>query len=226
MVEILKKFPLFQGIAMHDLRKLLNCLSAKEQAYEKGSWIMDGAEANRFVGIVLNGHVQLVHHDYYGNRTIFSDIPAGELFGETLAGIQGKHFPLVAEAKTDCAVLIFDYHRIIGTCSSSCSFHRTLIFNMLGIINEKNQQLSEKLLILSKRSSREKLLAFLSAEAQKAGRNPFRIPFTRQELADYLSLDRSALSNELSKMQKDGLIRCNRNDFALLDKESPVSFVS
>lgn len=92
---------------------------------------------------------------------------------------------------------------------------------MLGIINEKNLQLSEKLLILSKRSSREKLLAFLSSEAQKAGSNQFHIPFSRQELADYLSLDRSALSNEISKMQKDGLILCNRKDFTLLTEELP-----
>jgi CRP-like cAMP-binding protein len=206
MVEILKNFPLFQGIAMHDLRKLLRCLSAQEKSFEKGQWIINGEEPNQWVGLVLQGYVQLIHHDYYGNRTIFSELGVGQL----------------AEAKTDSTVLLFDYHRIIGTCSSSCVFHRTLIFNMLGIINEKNQQLSEKLLILSKRSSREKLLAFLSSEAQKAGSNQFHIPFSRQELADYLSLDRSALSNELSKMQKDGLILCNRNDFTLLtESRSP-----
>ena len=221
MVEILKNFPLFQGIAMHDLRKLLRCLSAQEKSFEKGQWIINGEEPNQWVGIVLTGHVQLIHHDYYGNRTIFSDLASGQLFGETLAGITDQIFPLVAEAKTEYTVLLIDYHRIIGTCNSSCEFHRTLIFNMLGIINEKNRQLSEKLLILSKRNSREKLLAFLSFEAQKAGSNHFHIPFSRQELADYLSLDRSALSNELSKMQKTGLILCNRNDFTLLTEELP-----
>ena len=216
MVEILKNFPLFQGIAMHDLRKLLRCLSAQEKSFEKGQWIINGEEPNQWVGLVLHGHVQLIHHDYYGNRTIFSELGEGQLFGETLAGISGKVFPLVAEAKTDSTVLLFDYHRIIGTCSSTCVFHRTLIFNMLGIINEKNLQLSEKLLILSKRSSREKLLAFLSSEAQKAGSNQFHIPFSRQELADYLSLDRSALSNELSKMQKEGLLRTQKSHFELI----------
>lgn len=215
-LDILKKCPLFTGIDETELQALLGCLSATKKHYEKNSFIFMADDVVTSIGIVLSGNVHIIQEDLWGNRTILGDIETGGLFGEAFSCAETKRLPISVLATQTSDILLIDYHRVVTTCSSACAFHARLIKNMLRILARKNIMLTQKMEFLTRRTTREKLLAYLSAQAQQAGSNAFEIPFNRQELAEYLSVDRSAMSNELSKMQADGILTFHRNQFKLL----------
>ena len=214
--EILKKVPLFAGILDEDIFDLLTCLNARVRAYSKGEAVFLTGEPAGAVGIVCAGGVQVIKEDFMGNRTILSKLESGDLFGEAFACGQIERLPVSVLSVAGSEILFIDYSRIVTTCSSACVFHSRLIENMLGVLASKNVMLNQKIEVLSKRSTREKLIAYLSAQAQKAGSNSFIIPFNRQELADYLCVDRSAMSNELGKLRDEGVLSFEKSRFALL----------
>ena len=168
------------------------------------------------VGIVLSGQAHVVREDVDGNQMIITELKGCDLFGETFACIETKHCPVTVEAITDCNIMWIDYHRVITSCSSACSFHTRLIGNMLRIIAFKNLRLNRRLEILAKRSIRERLLAYLELQAENNGSRSFLIPFGRNKLADYLCTDRSAMSRELGKMRDEGILKFEKNKFTLL----------
>ena len=214
--EILKFTPLFRGIGETDLQPLLSCLGAKALRYKKGKTVfLSGERIERF-GIVLSGQVQVVKDDYYGNRSILAHIDPGNLFGESFANGEIKTLPVSVIATAESELLFVDCHRLATPCSRACAFHSRLIQNMLRIVSMKNVALTQKIEFTSKRTTREKLLAYLSSEAQKVGSSHFHIPFNRQELADYLFVDRSAMSAELGKLRDDGILQFDKNRFELL----------
>lgn len=217
-LEILKSVPLFAGINESDMESLLSCLSAREAHYDKNEAVFHKDEDAVNVGIILSGEVQVIREDYYGNRSILAKLNQGMLFGETFVCADIKKLPVSVFTTTESNVLFIDYRRIVTTCTETCVFHSRLIFNMLKILAQKNIMLNQKIEFVTKRTTREKLLAYLSTEAQKAGSNSFAIAFNRQELADYLSVDRSAMSAELCRLRDDGLIRFNKNKFELFNK--------
>ncbi|MEA4815977.1 MAG: Crp/Fnr family transcriptional regulator [Lachnospiraceae bacterium] len=214
--ELLKTVSLFKGIEESNLQPLLSCLSAKTVCYEKGQTVLLGGESTKLFGIVLSGQVQIVQYDYYGNRSILASIDPGNLFAESFACAEIKKLPVNVIATTESEILFIDCRRLAVPCTKACGFHSKLIQNMLNIVSMKNIYLTQKIEFTSKRTTREKLLAYLSAEAQKAGTNRFDIPFNRQELADYLSVERSAMSAELSKLRDDGVLNFHKNQFKLL----------
>lgn len=214
--EVLKTLDLFKGIDESELVPLLSCLSAKEAHYEKGQTVFLSGEKIECFGIVLSGQVQVVQDDYYGNRSIFAKIGTGNLFGESFACAETKTLPVSVITTIESDLLFIDCHRLAAPCANACAFHRSLIQNMLNIIAMKNISLTQKMEFTSKRTTREKLMAYISAEAKKATSNQFSIPFNRQELADYLSVERSAMSAELSKLRDDGILKFNKNQFELL----------
>lgn len=215
-LEILKTVELFKDIEESDLRSLLSCLGTKKIDFKKGETVFfSGESADRF-GIVLVGQVQIVQDDYYGNRSILSQIGAGNLFGESFACANVKALPVSVITTTESELLLIDYCKLAIPCAKACAFHSKLIQNMLRIVSMKNIALTQKIEFTSKRTTREKLLAYLSAEANKAKSSHFSIPFNRQELADYLSVERSAMSAELSKLRKDNVISFQKNHFTLL----------
>ena len=215
-LEILKTVELFKGIEESDLRSLLSCLGTKKINFKKGQTVFfSGQSADRF-GIVLAGQVQIVQDDYYGNRSILSQIGAGNLFGESFACATVKALPVSVITAAESELLLIDYGKLAIPCAKACTFHSKLIQNMLRIVSMKNIALTQKIEFTSKRTTREKLLAYLSAEANKAKSNDFSIPFNRQELADYLSVERSAMSAELSKLRNDKVILFQKNHFTLL----------
>ncbi len=215
-IDILKNVELFSGIEESELKSLLSCLSAKAVSYEKGQTVFMLGEPTSSFGIVLSGRVQISHEDYYGNRSILGNVGPGGLFGESFAFAETKALPVSVVASMDSEILFIDCRRLTSPCSNACSFHSRLIRNMLYIAAKKNISLTRKIEITSKRSTREKLLSYLSAEAQRAGSSSFEIPFDRQELADYLSVDRSAMSAELGRMRDDGILKFHKNQFELL----------
>lgn len=215
-LDILKTVKLFKGIKESDLMLLLGCLSGKLQHYEKNEIVFMSGESINSFGIVLAGQVQIVQEDFYGNRSILANIGVSNLFGESFACAGIKNLPVSVIATAESDLLFIDCQRLATPCVNSCAFHSQLIQNMLHITAMKNISLMQKIEFVTKRTTREKLLAYLSSEAQKAGSSCFSIPFNRQELADYLSVDRSAMSAELGKLRDEGILKFHKNHFELL----------
>ena len=218
-LEFLSQVPLFSGINIDELTSILHCLNAKKSNYKKRDFILLEGQTVSSVGVVLSGKVQIVKEDFMGNRNIVADIAPGNLFAESFSCVQTDRLPVTVVSVEKSEILWLDYKHIITTCTSACKFHIKLVENMLSIIASKNIQLSQKIEHLSKRTTRQKMLAYLSDQAIKNGSNEFDIPFNRQELADYLCVDRSAMSNELCKMQNEGILKFNLNHFNLINTE-------
>ncbi len=216
---VLRSCPLFRGIAEEDLTAMLGCLGANAARFVKGETILSEGEPVRSIGIVLSGSAQVIQVDYFGNRSIVANLEPSELFAESFACAGVKEMPVQVVAKEeDTAVLWIDPLRITRPCGRDCGFHRTIIDNLLNITATKNLVFQQKVSILSKRTTRDKLMAYLMLQAKKNRKSSFSIPFDRQELADYLGVDRSGLSAEISKLRREGVLRCRRNHFELLQK--------
>ncbi len=213
---ILKQTPLFQGIKENDYDFLLKCLSAREQEYKKDTYIFMTGNPVTEVGIVLSGSVNIINEDYWGNRTIISKMSVGEMFGEAFSYAEITTLPVSVVAVENTRILFINYKQILTNCASLCTFHANLIHNMVRILAYKNIALTRKIEHTSRRTTRDKLLSYLSAQAITAKRQAFDIPFNRQELADYLSVDRSAMSNELCKLRDEGVLAFHKNHFELL----------
>lgn len=216
-IEIIKDIPLFNGINKEDLHGMLDCLGATVRSYKKDDYIWLTGERIHLVGIVLSGEANILKEDMHGNRRILATVRAKGIFGESLAFSQTAESPVTVQAFSDAKVLFVDFRRIHSVCSNACVFHSRLIQNMLMLIAEKNMILNEKIDIIAMKTTRQKIAAYLLNQRVMQGKAKFRIPFNRSELADYLSVNRSALSRELGRMQDEGLITFHKNIFTVSD---------
>jgi len=214
--KIMEQCPLFAGINMEDLSAMLGCIGGKTVSVGKGQSIFREGDAATHVGIVLTGAVRLEREDYFGNRSIVAHIGPAQLFGETYACAGVSALPISAVADENSTVLLMDCKRITKSCSHACEFHSRIIFNLLQLVAIKNLVYDQKIQVTSKRTTREKLMTYLLNQAKLQGNNSFRIPYDRQELADYLEVDRSGLSAEISKLRKEGVLESEKNHFTLL----------
>lgn len=217
-IKILLKCPLFSGVDESRLEAVLECLGAKVVSFDKKYTVMAEGTPAKYIGIVLSGSAQITQTDYYGNRRILGNIGATELFGEAFACAEVRSLPVTVIAGEPCEIMLIDCKRLMHTCSNSCGVHQQLIFNLMKDLATKSIMFHQKLEITSQRSTREKLMAYLMMQAKRAGSSSFDIPFDRQELADYLEVDRSGLSAEISKLRKEGVLECRKNHFELLDE--------
>lgn len=215
-LEILKKCPLFCEIEDENLFRMLHCLGARVEKYDKKYTVFSEGSPALCIGIVLCGSVQTVQFDYCGNRNILSHAHASEVFAEEFACASVQALPVSVVAAETCEVLLLDCLHILQTCHNHCGFHQQLIYNMMKILATKNLILHKRIEITSKRSTREKLLTYLMAYAKSQQCNEFDIPFDRQELADYLEVDRSGLSAEIGRLRAEGVLESNKNHFRLL----------
>ena len=215
-VSILKTSKLFVGLENEEIIAMLACLGAKIRTYKKGEYVLRQGEYLSNVFILVEGSLLIQNDDYWGNRSILRQISPGEMFGESYIAPESDALLNDVAAITDSTVIFFDLKKIIGTCSSACPFHTKAVQNLFFAISEKNRKLVQKMGHISKRSTREKLLSFLSDEAKKRNSSDFTIPFNRQQLADFLSVDRSAMSKELCKLRDEGLLEFDKNSFRLL----------
>lgn len=214
--DILRECPLFDRIGDESLKEMLGCLNAKERSYKKGDVVFAEGDKAKYLGIVLEGSVQLVRVDYYGNRSILANIEPSQLFGEAFACAGLKSLPVDAVAAADTKILLLDAQRIARPCGNACPCHGQTIVNLLHIVAKKNLVLHQKIEITSKRSTREKLMTYLLLQAKRAKSHTFTVPYDRQELADYLEVDRSGLSAEISKLRNEKVLECRRSTFTLL----------
>lgn len=214
--EILEKCPLFKGVQRDDILGILKCLEVKIKEYRKGETVFLQGDTVCFFGIVLEGSIQIIRNDYYGNRSIVTTAMPSQLFAETFAFAKASAVPLSAWACGDSTVMFINPEKIIGRCSKACSFHNRIISNLIKVMASKNLEINKKLEIISKRTTRDKLMTYLFLTSQELGTKSFTVPFNRQELADYLEVDRSGLSAEIGKLKKDGKLLCRRSEFTVL----------
>lgn len=216
-LPVLKKTQLFSGVNDDEIEAMLSCLQAGLKAYKKGEYIIRQGESVTSVMILLHGKCNIQHDDYWGNRSIVNVIMPGEMFGESYIAPDSSPMMNDVFSVEDIKVLLIDPQRIITTCSSACKFHSKIVQNLFFAISEKNRKLVQKMGYMSKRTTKEKLISFLSDEAARQKSSMITIPFNRQQLADFLSVDRSAMSNELCKMRDEGLIEFEKNAFKLIE---------
>ncbi|MBR5533978.1 MAG: Crp/Fnr family transcriptional regulator [Ruminiclostridium sp.] len=210
-----KECPLFRQIDPEDLTALLKCLSAREVTAEKGEFIETTSGGKPLMGVVLEGAVEMISEDYFGKKSILTVLTVGQLFGETYSCLQARNRTVAFQVRDTCRVLILDYDRILHACKLVCRFHHRMIENMVELIAEKNLELIEKLEVSSRTSIREKLLTYLTRQAERTGSLTFTIPLGRTELAEYLCTDRSAMTRELSKLRSEGIIDFDKRTFTL-----------
>lgn len=214
--DVLSQCPLFAGISQEELKSMLGCLDGKIIKTPKGSPVFLEGEPAAFMGVVLSGKVQILRTDFYGNRSVLTVVSPGGLFGEAFACAGTETLPVSAMALENAGVLLLDCKRVLTSCPNACPFHKKLVQNLLRGIAQKNLILTQKIRCMSQKTTQEKLMEFLLEQAKQHGRAEFVIPYDRQALADYLGVERSAMSAEISKLKKAGRIDCSGSRFQVL----------
>ena len=217
---VLARCPLFQGMRAEDLPALLDCLGAAPRRVEKGETVLAAGDPATHLGVVLAGRVQVSRLTAEGQRIVMGELGPGQLFAESFACARAETLPVTAVAAAGGAVLLLDSRRLAAPCSAACAFHARLISNLLSVLADKNLFLAGKVEHLAGRTIRERLLSYLEELSARTGRDAVTVPFDRQALADYLCVDRSALSRTIGQLTREGVLEAERNRFVLKRKES------
>lgn len=225
-IPTLKRTKLFAGVNDDEISAMLDCLQAKLLSYKKGDYVFRQGEPIDKITVLLEGKLLIQKDDFWGNRSIVNVIDIGEMFGEAYVAPESGAILNDVIADTDSVVIFFDIRKIITVCPSACDFHSRVVQNLFFAISEKNRKLVQKLGHLSKRSTRAKLISYLSEESRRQNKSTFTIPFNRQQLADFLSVDRSAMSSELCKMRDEGLLSFEKNRFTLTESSPNKETIS
>ena len=214
-LSILRSSQLFAGISESELTAILSCLNTRKEDFPKESFVLYAGDTVDSIGIVLTGNVLIIQEDIWGNRNILSKVGPGQTFAAAYACAHGSKLNVGVIAETPVTALFVNVKRILNLCPSACIHHSRVIRNLLSELAEKNLRFNEKLTHMGQRTTRSKIMSYLSAEAQRLGVYEFDIPFSRQQLADYLGVERSGLSLELGKMKKDGFLDYYKSHFIL-----------
>lgn len=214
-ISIIQNCELFKGIEQERLLVLLGCLNGQLRNYIKGEFVLKNGNQTQVSGILISGDLQVVEYDYNGNKTIISTIEPLQLFGEAYS-FCNQNLPITIEASKDSLVLLINSFSIANPCQNSCKMHSILINNLVKILSAKNIKQNQKIQCLSKRTTKEKLLNYLYSQSQKNTSKEFYIPYDRQQLADYLCVERSAMAYEISKLCKEGIIETKKSYFKFM----------
>ena len=216
MKQVLAQTELFAGIAPHDIETLLMCLDIRQSEYQKGETVLWEGDIINDIGIVLRGHGRSVKNDISGRTVIVSHLEEGSFIGVLLAASKERKSPVSVEALDHLCVLFISFASIVKRCEKVCPRHDRLIFNILDGIAEKALVLHDRNDCLIKPTVREKILTFLTKAAKEYKSKTFSIPLDRKTMAEYLNVERSALSRELSQMRRDGIIDFYKNSFRIM----------
>ena len=215
-LPILRNSPFFKGLTDNEILSILHCVNATIISKERNSYIFRAGDSTEVMGLVLSGCVLVIQEDLWGHRNILSKCHTGDFFGEPYAASPGAVLNISVIADEDCEIIFLNVQRLLVSCPTACEHHQKLIRNLVSVLANKILILNDKITHVSKRTTREKLLSYLSAESIRQSSLSFDIPFDRQQLADFLCVERAAMSAELSKLQKEGLLVTKRNHFELL----------
>ncbi len=215
---VLRNTPLFQGMTEEEILSVLHCVKATVVEKKKDAYIFRVGDSTEAMGLVLRGTVLSVQEDLWGHRNIMHRTGVGEFFAEPFAAIPSSVLNVSVVAEEDSQIMLLNLGKLLQTCPTACAHHNHLIRNLVSVMAQKVLNLNEKVTHMAKRSTREKILSYLSAESMRQGKLSFTIPYDRQQLADYLCVERAAMSVELSKLQKEGYLKTNRNQFELFDR--------
>ena len=214
-LSVLRSSQLFSGVSEDELTAVLSCLDVREENFPRDVFLLRAGDTAESIGLVLSGNVLVIQEDIWGNRNILSQTGPGQTFAAAYACAPGAALNVSVMAETPVTAMFLNVKRIMNVCPSACPHHSRIIRNLLGELAEKNLRLSEKLTHMGQRTTRSKIMSYLSAEAQRRGICEFDISFSRQQLADYLGVERSGLSLELGKMKNDGLLDFRKSHFIL-----------
>ncbi len=214
-LSILRSAQLFSGVTEAELLSMLTCLDARIESFPKGNYLLHAGDRTESIGLILSGTVLIIQEDIWGNRNIQSKAGPGQTFAAAFACARGAVLNVSVVAEESVKVMFLNIKRILTVCSSACAHHNRVIRNLLGELAGNNLHISEKLTHMGQRTTRAKLMSYLSAMSQRAGSYEFDIPFSRQQLADYLAVERSGLSLELGKMRDEGMVEFRKNHFRL-----------
>lgn len=214
-LHVLRKSPLFYGINEDELYTLLKCSAAEQTRFEAGEYIYRMGESLNSIMVLLTGRAQVIREDFWGQREEIGWILEGQVFGASYSCARTAVLPVSVTAREGCQVIFMDYQRMITFCSLACGFHTRLVQNLLRLVSEENVRMENQLDHMCRKTTREKLMSYLSQQAVAQGSREFEIPHSRQELARYLGVDRSAMSSELGKMRAQGLLDFRKNHFIL-----------
>ena len=211
---------LFRGMSTAETKDALNALSAREKSYRKGDVLLLAGDTTDEMGLVLEGSVTVESNDIWGNRTILSLVEPGGFFAETYAYLSNEPLLVDVTANENCRILFLRIGSIqTQSAKDTASWQKKLIYNLLTISFHKNLVLSGRSFHTAPKTVRGRLMSYLNAVSLKQGSTEFDTPYNRQQLADYLNVERTALSKELSKMQKDGILITKKNHFKLLTSD-------
>ena len=214
-LSVIRSSQLFSGVSEDELTAILSCLKAESRDFPKDAFLLRAGDTAESIGLVLSGSVLVIQEDIWGNRNILSKAGPGQTFAAAFACAPGSRLNVSVVAEAPVTAIFLNVKRILTVCPSACAHHSRIIRNLLGELAGKNLRFSEKLTHMGQRTTRAKLMSYFSAEAQRLGRYEFDIPFSRQQLADYLGVERSGLSLELGKMRSEGLLDFQKNHFVL-----------
>lgn len=214
-LPVIRSSSLFSGISETELTAMLSCLETREERFPKDTFLLRTGDTAESIGLVLSGSVLVVQEDIWGNRNILSKAGPGQTFAAAYACAPGSLLNVSVLAETSVTAMFLNVKRVLNVCPSACEHHSRIIRNLLGELAEKNLRFGEKLTHMGQRTTRAKLMSYFSAEAQRLGTYEFDIPFSRQQLADYLAVERSGLSLELGKMRSEGLLDFHKSHFVL-----------
>ena len=214
--SLLSQTLLFTGIQEQELESMLGCLQARVVSVKKGDPLFLEGDKAGFIGVVLSGCIHIFQEDFYGNRSLLAQAEEGDIFAEAFACADVEEMPVSAYSPKDSTVMLLSCRKMLTVCSNSCGFHNRLVKNLLQVVAQKNLSLNRKIGFMSQKTTREKLMAYLLDQAKTNGSPEFTIPLDRQTLADFLGVERSAMSAELGKLRKDGVLECKGAQFKLL----------
>lgn len=210
----MNKISIFNGIEEDNIKFMLNCFDAEKISFNKNRTIASYINSTNLVGIVLSGNAELIRYDYDGNRTIVEELNENSIFGDMFYQVDTNELSVIA--KTEVEILFIPYDAIIKRCKKACPFHSTLVSNILTILSDKIVNMNERIEVITKRSIREKLLAYFDLVAKRKLSKSFTLPFPLSDLADYLSIDRSAMMREMKNLKDDGIINAKGRKITLL----------
>lgn len=214
-LSVLRKCVLFHGLSDDEILSSMHCIGAETETRERNEYILRAGDKTDVIGLLAAGNALIIQEDLWGNRNVITKLTPGDFFAESFAVIPDAILSVSVVATETCRIIKIDITRLLLVCPSACDHHNRLIRNLVTAFARKALVFNDKITHMSKRKTRDKLLSYLSAESFRQNSLSFDIPFDRQQLADFLCVERAAMSVELSKLQKEGILKTDRSHFEL-----------